>query len=985
MTSSSAQAVPRRRARPVRTLRPERRAELLELPPAQTDLVPEELLVSLASTLRTSDQLGPVHHKHSKGSGVRRPDTVWHHAHGRHKYKHFLEQPPSLRGAGRDISFLCDAMATQRRRKSLPPLSEQGNDCMKQRGGLVESLIPAEYHLVRNRGLKSLALYDNKFTVQLMDDDQRFRVFPSLKPSGRQEAVQLMTVMDDMLEKAGVKQHSDQLTDLCQMQGLVELLQVEQNIYNIVFHEVIRQVSVECAERGALLAKLRQQYMALLDRIPRQLKNLHAEGLAQRALDRRLTEEIIHLKHFIQQLNTKLSEIRDHNDFVSVKAGQVQEQLVRSVDQAQKNTQLVQEYHQLYEMQRHRLEAQVGRLTNERDLWKKVTYSLTLKVISLKKLQLVNRLHISEKTWTKTAEHLTVLLSAQDSEDLSEIMQLMDQWKDQLTAFMSQLRETERAQCEQICSIQAGVAKWLSVCSSGSRSLDTNYQTFSEEDIHADLKEWSNTLTIQCERYGGEELLSCHETLSALRSLQKSWAEVGLQLFRRHLTAGGEPPGGQEAMQKLGRAVSELHQQLDTRVSGESGIHKRIMALVRPMDSWVNKLRTVIGRPGSMLVSDWLKLERDLQGWQNLTEDVLQNISNSQLEKEKIKNRKHNKIAMEDVFDTMREFNSSQSNFFDSENTRIREEVSSINTALTCWMVDLLFLLVPNHSEDQEQVLLEGPGPEHLLTELSVEKLEEDARTLSQTLDRFSKSITSSCQLILEEQIQKQQREDATDSTVHQNNMLQRMCADWVESCLLLLSELKGSPVELSVNQPGPVSSPDIPPSTQPGAPSIPPSQTTCVESVVEVKVTAEPDEEEEIRDETLTEHSEGKLVGQEEEEEEEEKEEEAGSQAGPVMELIGYDGHITEKTLGESRVQLEGTKELVVSPSTEHAQTAFDMLTNVVVLQRELQAAEAQIQNAEDRALKAEEALQGALVQIQDLKRRLRGRPSPEPKGSAI
>lgn len=42
-----------------------------------------------------------------------------------------------------------------------------------------------------------------------------------------------------------------------QVQSLLELVRVEQNIYNIVFHELIRQVSVECIERGQLLAKLR--------------------------------------------------------------------------------------------------------------------------------------------------------------------------------------------------------------------------------------------------------------------------------------------------------------------------------------------------------------------------------------------------------------------------------------------------------------------------------------------------------------------------------------------------------------------------------------------------------------------------------------------------------------------------------------------------------------------------------------------------------
>lgn len=43
---------------------------------------------------------------------------------------------------------------------------------------------------------------------------------------------------------------------------------------------------------------------------------------------------------------------------------------------------MVGEYHSLYEMQRRRLEGQVVSLTEERDLWSSVTYSLALKVRS---------------------------------------------------------------------------------------------------------------------------------------------------------------------------------------------------------------------------------------------------------------------------------------------------------------------------------------------------------------------------------------------------------------------------------------------------------------------------------------------------------------------------------------------------------------------------------------------------------------------------
>jgi hypothetical protein len=72
------------------------------------------------------------------------------------------------------------------------------------------------------------------------------------------------------------------------------LIKQEQDIYNIVFHEIIRQVNkkkigfdfqifiisyelnmkvtVECKERGEVLSKLRERYAAILSRVPREVK-----------------------------------------------------------------------------------------------------------------------------------------------------------------------------------------------------------------------------------------------------------------------------------------------------------------------------------------------------------------------------------------------------------------------------------------------------------------------------------------------------------------------------------------------------------------------------------------------------------------------------------------------------------------------------------------------------------------------------------------
>ncbi|TNN32208.1 Axonemal dynein light chain domain-containing protein 1 [Liparis tanakae] len=259
--------------------------------------LPDELVVSLTSTVSSRSTPGhAAHRRHCKvsilpplvqqetalclrgsptrmlctqGCGLRRPDAVWHHQLGRKKYKFFLEQPTSLTGAGRDISFLCDAMVTQRKRSPLPPLTDRSGIGEPQNVNVSERLIPEEYHVVKNKGLRSLQFFEDAFTVQLQDDEQKLRVFPSLndqptldtrlaplaassllkgvtigetstpklpaqgrshpgavcvlrvsrRPSGRLEVIQLMRRMDDMLEKAGVDRQMEELTELSQVGG----------------------------------------------------------------------------------------------------------------------------------------------------------------------------------------------------------------------------------------------------------------------------------------------------------------------------------------------------------------------------------------------------------------------------------------------------------------------------------------------------------------------------------------------------------------------------------------------------------------------------------------------------------------------------------------------------------------------------------------------------------------------------------------------
>ncbi|KAM9385783.1 axonemal dynein light chain domain-containing protein 1 [Pholidichthys leucotaenia] len=916
-------------------------------PPVKHETVPHELLVSLTSTVcDRSTQGRSAHHHHCKGYAVRRPDAVWHHPLGRRKYKHFLEQPMCLNGAGSDISFLCDAVVTKRKTKLLPPVANKIGVDSTQNFSISESLIPEEYHIVKNKGIRSLEIYEDAFTVQVKDDDQKLRVFPSLKPSGRLEVLQLMRMMDDMLEKAGVDQQREELTELSQLEGLLELVKAEQNIYNVVFHELIRQVSVNCAERGQLLAKLRQRYQSLLDRIPHRLKALHTEVVAQRVLNHRLTEEIHRIKTSIQLLSTELSKVRDHDTFVSLQAEHTHQQLTESLRQTHTSSNVVQGYHELYELQRARTEAQLLQVTEERDCLKQLTFLLALKVISVKKLQVFSRLHVSEHSWFKTAEHCIQYLTSKDTEDVISITELSDCWKQQLTTFMSLLKRTEHEHYEQISAIQQGITKWISSFTKQSGCSDQKYCEMTQKEIHADLKKWTNMLTLQCEHYQGEKQFCSQQTLSDLGHIQERWLNMSLQFYQRHFFPGGKPPAGHVAQEALGKIISELLKELDMQVSGENGkgVHRQIMALLGLMESWVSKLAAVIEHLQIMSVSDWLKLEKALWDWQRLAEEALKHICVMQTENRKDENKSDIYTKTEKLLDQVEEFITNLCSFSEKENHRLREEVSSVHMGQTRWMVDLLLFVVPDQNEEENQEW----EPQRTAM-VSLQTLNEDAKMLSAKLHSITRYITSSCTLILEEHTNPDDTEN--ESKMTECSKLQSDCLDWLETCKILLSGFHSGAVEL------PATNPDSNvPENPAGSTKTLVNEELSEASVKESGITG-------IKDEIVAEPSEGEVLVCE----------------NPVVNLISFDGSITLRKLGESAAHLNGAHELVLCPTTEDSQKAFDDLTTVGLLQQQLQDLEVRGKIAEQRALKAEEALQAALEKIQDLERQLQGRPTLE------
>ena len=73
-------------------------------------------------------------------------------------------------------------------------------------------------------------------------------------------------------------------------------------------HELIRQVTVECVERGELLSKLRERYATLINSIPDHMSSIYNRSLALQSMEHRLANKLISFKTRVSTVRLEMSE-----------------------------------------------------------------------------------------------------------------------------------------------------------------------------------------------------------------------------------------------------------------------------------------------------------------------------------------------------------------------------------------------------------------------------------------------------------------------------------------------------------------------------------------------------------------------------------------------------------------------------------------------------------------------------------------------------
>ncbi|NXW44019.1 AXDN1 protein, partial [Nyctiprogne leucopyga] len=899
------------------------------------------------------------------------PDQLWHYPNHRRKFRHLTDHPVSLTGAGRDVSYLCDIATDQEAKKAVTDRSSFAESCQDQSGSHgtapripqatpADSLVPQEFHIVKNRGVLPLKYFDDKYTTLLEDREKKLRRFPSIKPSGRLEVIQLMEVMDSMLEKAGVDKLI-RVTGPSQLHNTLELMKAEQNIYNIVFHELIRQVSVDCVERGQLLSKLRQRYVGLLERIPEQMKTVYKKMMAQRLINGHITEELLYFKESVGQLVSELYELREHDDKVTKEAEKAQEELATAMQDAKGDENFLEEYRELYELQRRRLEEQVLLLAQERDIWSSAAYDLALKIIDRNHLTLVRRLHVSGKTLTNILKHFIVLLASKDTGDLADLQEETEQFKEMLGCIGAEIKRSEESSQGKLQTVCSSLNKWLQYFHCSDSSSPMNEKLLGE--ILQDIRNLINMLKEDLEQYREGVHLRRTKGLRSAVSLQEHWTEMGQTVLNRHRDLAGVLPPQHAALEEINQRACELYQQYNIRISGNNGTARFLTALVRSMEDWLFKVQKLKQGSG-MHEAELQAFYHNVPAWLAQVDAVMSCIGSSQLYEAESDKKPHSPVVPREFFKMIRQWVLSMNNEVEKNITRLNEKVTELHRNLTLWLVNLLRHMTA------DRLSLECPQRQESDAEmdqdlrlLGAQKLQCEAEELVAEMGRLSGSIVSCCHEFVNAIVQKKPSEKdlEADFELKELNKIKTECCNWIQACSLLLSEIKGTPVSFLDLE-------DL--RNLFGSEELQLKLKDAIISAAQEELEAEDasSSRKPVTEEETLEVKEEIAVMQQQPGAGMDYLAEDNEAMADMIRYVGYDSNIHLKSLKSDIVSVTGREMTATKSSTPFSQKEFEALAVLERLQAHLLETEIRAQNAEERSEGLEEKLQEALQRIKEL-----------------
>ena len=747
--------------------------------PGVNCFLPDEVLKALKpiKAVPKADKPEKTKHQPTCPASSRPPDNLWFYPRQRQKFQHLLNETICNCGAGKDISFLYDAASLKPVSKPDPFAAELAikdkSDPSYVRKELLPKKLPTvvtaeEMQLVQNIGTESLAIYQQDREITVADHFKHPALLPAMGPTSREQAKNLRKTLDNLLSKIGFgEEGADKPT---QMHHLLEIVKQEQDIYNTVFHELIRQVTVDCFERGELLSQIRDKYNLLINRIPKQILSLHHELVAQRALDRRLVEELARFQSTITTLTRDLERARAHDKLVSDQADQMEKELKQALRQSERTDDLVSQFRQLYELQRSRLEARVTLLVEERDNWVNMSYMMAAKVIDANGLNAARNALQTERSWNTMALHFAAVLSDKDANCLIRIAEYVQKVGTECNFLSATAANEAEVIKAKLTTLRASMMRMVNRPvvkrrilhddkGSPRKSIEKDpAQAPVDADVFMDrVRRWNQVVSELSELMSGDALLIKRQRVDGCKANFAECRETALTLYQFHKAADGSDLPSRALLSKITKDLPMWLESMFVQMAGDGGLGAALARYAREMDLWLNTSQSE--------GLDIAKVQGTLQTWIRRTIECINFFDEAM---------KVEKLDLKTISLDIEKWVSDLNNEIGGDNGVITDRSRELHQTWLQWLAQALTRLVPEHqgaSDDQVQ-----RSSKFLLP---VENVMRAAINLGRAADGFTELII----LCLRDRVR--DNEEDTKALVQ----LKEDCHIWLEATWELLAQ----------------------------------------------------------------------------------------------------------------------------------------------------------------------------------------------------
>ncbi|KAJ3018697.1 Axonemal dynein light chain domain-containing protein 1 [Thoreauomyces humboldtii] len=568
----------------------------------------------------------------------------------------------------------------------------------------------------------------------------------AMKPVTRKEVALLKFTMQTLIKEVGAEPDSEYPTE---MHAFLAIIQEEQKIYDAVFQELIRQVTVNMIERGEVLGEIRNRYANMFTKIPKHVRNLHIELVAQRKLNRRLSHELLHSKETVAELVRELGIIRKHDMDITKQAEDSQEKLVSVLTQSDNTEEILEEYHKLYRMQRDRLEDAVRLAEQEKRIWVEAATALALRIGQEHGIADLVLLQKYEHARLRASNHVIVIVSNTNDSQLRAVERKIDDWRAKLIRLSQSVVEEDQHNIETLAKMQRDMEMVMKNLETGDTSvpdtIDTDHPLLKAFAIH-DVKslseylmKWVEQITAVAVRFTSDRDLVFQEEIATIRKETEAWVEACYKLLRRNErnTNGAEYAPLGEFLSKIGEEVQDWLTKLDQRVSGEDGIASHVISLQNQLEDRYTTYGTRDTSKPLPLVEKQA-LHESLYNWTGqIGKNIIDTLSNT-TEKEQHKIPLHVENLLSRLLDQL------------NTDTDVRnEENIKLHTSLISWMVHLLVKAgseKPTDAWDHSFTQLTeelGSFNNNLLRDCGeIDTTAEDGKNLKESIRTFSSNWT---------------------------------------------------------------------------------------------------------------------------------------------------------------------------------------------------------------------------------------------------